>query len=49
LTANQYNVLRILRGSDPTKLTSRELAERMIARDPDVTSEPRLRRGRTVS
>lgn len=37
LTANQYNVLRILRGSHPTKLPSGEIAERMISRDPDVT------------
>lgn len=37
LTPNQYNVLRILRGSDPSRLASGEIAERMIARDPDVT------------
>ena len=37
LTPNQYNVLRILRGSHPTRLPSGEIAERMIARDPDVT------------
>ena len=37
LTPNQYNVLRILRGSHPTKLASGEIAERMISRDPDVT------------
>ena len=37
LTTNQYNVLRILRGSHPIKLASGEIAERMISRDPDVT------------
>ena len=37
LTPNQYNVLRILRGSHPMKLASGEIAERMISRDPDVT------------
>lgn len=37
LTPNQYNVLRILRGSHPTRIPSGEIAERMISRDPDVT------------
>ena len=37
LTPNQYNVLRILRGSDPARVTCGEIAERMISRDPDVT------------
>ena len=37
LTVPQYNVLRILRGSHPTRLTSGDVGERMIARDPDVT------------
>ena len=37
LTAHQYNVLRILRGSHPTGLPSGEIANRMIARDPDIT------------
>jgi DNA-binding MarR family transcriptional regulator len=37
LTNNQYNVLRILRGSHPARLSCSEIAERMIARDPDVT------------
>src|SRR5579872_2033614 len=37
LTNGQYNVLRILRGSHPNKLTAGEIVERMIARDPDVT------------
>src|ERR1051326_4741804 len=37
LTPNQYNVLRILRGSDPARVTCGEIADRMISRDPDVT------------
>jgi|SRR5262245_60748842 len=37
LTPHQYNVLRILRGSHPTKLSCGEIGERMIARDPDIT------------
>ena len=37
LTPNQYNVLRILRGSHPTRLPCGEIAQRMIARDPDIT------------
>jgi len=37
LTPNQYNVLRILRGSHPTRLPCGEIADRMIARDPDIT------------
>jgi DNA-binding MarR family transcriptional regulator len=37
LTSNQYNVLRILRGSHPTRLACGDIAERMISRDPDVT------------
>ena len=37
LTPNQYNVLRILRGSHPTRLACGDIAERMIARDPDIT------------
>ena len=37
LTVPQYNALRILRGSHPTRLTSNDVGERMIARDPDVT------------
>jgi DNA-binding MarR family transcriptional regulator len=36
LSANQYNVLRILRGS-PEGLPCGEIASRMITRDPDVT------------
>ncbi len=37
LTNNQYNVLRILRGSHPAKLACSDIGERMIDRDPDVT------------
>ena len=37
LTNNQYNVLRILRGSHPSRLACGDIAERMISRDPDIT------------
>jgi len=37
LTSAQYNVLRILRGSEPDGLLCRGIAERMISRDPDMT------------
>ncbi len=37
LSISQYNVLRILRGSHPTRLPSSEVGARMVARDPDVT------------
>jgi DNA-binding MarR family transcriptional regulator len=37
LSLHQYNVLRILRGSHPEGLPSGEIADRMIARDPDIT------------
>src|SRR6476660_4124988 len=36
ISATQYNVLRILRGS-PAGLPCGEIASRMITRDPDVT------------
>ena len=36
LTPTQYNVLRILRGAGATGLCGREIAERMVARVPDV-------------
>jgi DNA-binding MarR family transcriptional regulator len=36
LSANQYNVLRILRGS-PEGLTCGDIGSRMITRDPDIT------------
>lgn len=37
LTPPQYNVLRILRGAEPEGLICREIGERMVAYDPDVT------------
>lgn len=37
LSHSQYNVLRILRGAGPDGLACREIAERMISRDPDIT------------
>lgn len=37
LTTNQYNVLRILRGSHPARLACGDIADRMISRDPDIT------------
>lgn len=37
LSGPQYNVLRILRGAGPAGLPCGEIAERMIARDPDIT------------
>ncbi|MGD0310414.1 MAG: MarR family transcriptional regulator [Acidobacteriota bacterium] len=37
LTHTQYNVLRILRGAGLGGLLCREVAERMITRDPDIT------------
>jgi DNA-binding MarR family transcriptional regulator len=37
LSHSQYNVLRILRGAGPEGLACREIAERMITRDPDIT------------
>lgn len=37
LSATQYNVLRILRGTGPDGLPCGEVAQRMITRDPDVT------------
>ena len=37
LTPNQYNVLRILRGSHPARLACSDIGGRMIARDPDIT------------
>ena len=37
LTQTQYNVLRILRGAGADGLLCRELSERMITRDPDIT------------
>jgi DNA-binding MarR family transcriptional regulator len=37
LSPAQYNVLRILRGAGEQGLCCREVAERMITRDPDIT------------
>jgi DNA-binding MarR family transcriptional regulator len=37
LTGAQYNVLRILRGAGTAGLACREIGERMISRDPDIT------------
>ena len=37
LTLQQYNVLRILRGSHPESLPTLEIAERMIERAPGIT------------
>ena len=37
ITAQQYNVLRILRGARPKPLPTMEIAERMIERAPGIT------------
>jgi len=37
LTATQYNVLRILRGAGNEGLLCREISERMLTKDPDIT------------
>jgi DNA-binding MarR family transcriptional regulator len=37
LTATQYNVLRILRGAGEAGLCCRDVADRMITREPDIT------------
>jgi DNA-binding MarR family transcriptional regulator len=37
LSHSQYNVLRILRGAGDEGLACREIAARMITRDPDIT------------
>lgn len=37
LSVSGYNVLRILRGAEGEGLPCREIAERMIRRDPDLT------------
>jgi len=37
LTAVQYNVLRILRGAEPEGLACRQIGDRMISHDPDMT------------
>ena len=37
LSGSQYNVLRILRGAGEAGLACREVGDRMISRDPDIT------------
>jgi DNA-binding MarR family transcriptional regulator len=37
VSPSQYNVLRILRGSDPRALTCGEIGERLVTPGPDVT------------
>jgi len=37
ITATQYNVLRILRGSQPQGLTCSAIGDRMITAEPDIT------------
>jgi DNA-binding MarR family transcriptional regulator len=37
VTGVQYNVLRILRGAEPGGLACRDIGERMISHDPDMT------------
>lgn len=37
ISLTQYNVLRILRGAEPTGLCRNELRDRMLTRMPDVT------------
>jgi DNA-binding MarR family transcriptional regulator len=37
LTGAQYNVLRILRGTEPQGLACRAIGDRMISHDPDMT------------
>lgn len=37
LSHTQFNILRILRGSHPTALTCKDIGERLISRDPDIT------------
>jgi MarR family transcriptional regulator, organic hydroperoxide resistance regulator len=37
LTGAQYNVLRILRGAEPTGLPCSGIGDRMISHDPDMT------------
>jgi MarR family transcriptional regulator, organic hydroperoxide resistance regulator len=37
LSVTQYNVLRILRGAGTSGVTCKDIAARMITRDPDIT------------
>src|SRR4029434_11206309 len=49
ITATQYNVLRILRGSEPAGLCRSEIAERLVRQGPDVTRLLRaLRRSEVI-
>jgi DNA-binding MarR family transcriptional regulator len=49
ITATQYNVLRILRGSEPDGLCRSEIAERLVRQVPDVTRLlDRLEDGRLI-
>lgn len=50
ISAPQYNVLRILRGAEPGGLPCLQVAERLVARVPDITRLlDRLERGGHVS
>ncbi|RMH63971.1 MAG: MarR family transcriptional regulator [Bacteroidetes bacterium] len=49
ITPAQYNVLRILRGSHPRKLTCTDISRRLLDRTPDVTRLlNRLERSRLI-
>src|SRR5690242_4320539 len=37
LSGTQYNVLRILRGAGPDGASCREIGERLVTHDPDIT------------
>ena len=37
LSPTQYNVLRILRGAEPSGLPCGEIGERLVTREPDIT------------
>ncbi|MCB0395647.1 MAG: MarR family transcriptional regulator [Flavobacteriales bacterium] len=37
ITTHQYNILRILRGASPGTLSQKQIRERMIFRNPDLT------------
>ncbi|HAN98065.1 MAG TPA: MarR family transcriptional regulator [Planctomycetaceae bacterium] len=47
LTAQQYNVLRLLRAADPAGIPTLSLAQRLVSRAPDITRmlDPLERRG----
>lgn len=50
LSQTQYNILRILKGAGDQGLCCREIGERMITRDPDVTRLlDRMERGGLVT